>query len=245
MPGAIVERAGSGDSGFVINSLRMVLRWVCIVSVSFAVAFVLLHMARRTEWFREKVYRELISADAKQRLQAASILSMVGGEEQLLRALKSPDEGVSETARRGLDHLWFHAAGDTAYRMLESAYALSEEQKFAESVEVLDRILERFPRYAEALNRRAAACWQLGQYQKSRDDCERALAINPNHYGAWQGLGIAQLQSGDLPAACQSLRMALRISPNDRVARRCLKKVEDLMRLVPGHLVPRREADSA
>jgi cytochrome c-type biogenesis protein CcmH/NrfG len=71
------------------------------------------------------------------------------------------------------------------------------------------------------------------------------LTINPNHYGAWQGLGIAQLQTGDLAAASQSLRMALRISPNDRVAQRCLKKVEELMRILPGHLVPPREADAA
>jgi Tetratricopeptide repeat len=242
--GAIVEPVWCGDSGCVISALRTILRWVCIVSVSFAVAFVLLHVVRRTEWFKEKVYQQLVSGDESKRLQAASVLAMVGGEEQLLRGLKSTDEGVSEMARRGLDHLWFHAAGDTAYQMLESAYALSEEKKFAESVEVLDRLLVRFPRYAEALNRRAASLWQLGDYEKSREDCERALTINPHHYGAWQGLGIAQLQTGDLAGASQSLRMALRISPNDRVARRCLKKVEELMRMLPGHAAPPREADS-
>jgi tetratricopeptide (TPR) repeat protein len=201
-------------------------------------------MVRRTDWFKEKVYQQLVSGDENRRLQAASILAMVGGEEQLLRGLKSTNEGVSDVSRRGLDHLWFHAAGDTAYQMLESAYALSEEKKFTESVEVLDRLLLRFPRYAEALNRRAAALWQLGDYERSREDCERALTVNPNHYGAWEGLGIAQLQTGDLAGASQSLRMALRISPNDRVARRCLKKVEDLMRMLPGHVVPPREADS-
>jgi tetratricopeptide (TPR) repeat protein len=229
----------------VIKALRTGCRWLCIISVSFAVAFGLLHLGRHTDWFKEKVYRQLISGDESSRLQAASVLAMVGAEAQLLRGLKSTDEKVSEMARRGLDHLWFHAAGKSAYQMLESAYALSEDKKFAESVEVLDRILVRYPDYAEALNRRAAASWQLGNYEKSRQDCERALAINPNHYGAWQGLGIAQLQTGDVAGACQSLRMALRISPNDRVARRCLKKVEELMRVLPGHIIPRREADSA
>ena len=228
----------------MIKALRTGCRWLCIIFVSFAIAFVLLHLGRRTEWFKEKVYQQLVSGDEGRRLQAASVLAMVGGEAQLLRGLKSTDENVSEMARRGLDHLWFHAAGKTAFGMLEVAYALSEEKKFEESVKALDKLLVLYPNYAEALNRRAAACWQLGDYDKSRQDCERALAINPNHYGAWQGLGVAQLQTGDIAGACQSLRMALRISPNDRVAQRCLKKVEELMRVIPGHGVPRREADS-
>jgi len=213
--------------------------------VSFAAAYALLHLVRHSQWFKERLYHELVSGNEQTRLRAASILASVGGEDQLLRGLQSTDEQVSEMARRGLDHLWFHAAGNHAYQMMESAYALAEEKKFAESIAVLDNILARYPEYVEALNRRAAACWQLGDYEKSREDCERALSINPNHYGAWQGLGVAQLQTGDLAGASRSLRTALRISPNDRVAQRCLKKVEDLMRALPGHAAPQREADAA
>jgi tetratricopeptide (TPR) repeat protein len=244
--GAIVELRRCRHSYDVTNAFRIVLRWFCILSVSFTVAFILLQVVRRSDWFKERLYRDLVSGDENTRLRAASVLASVGGEPQLLRALKSADERISEMARRGLDHLWFHAAGKTAYGMMETAYALAEDKKYAESLEVLDRLLARYPNYAEALNRRAAAAWQLGEYEKSRLDCERALAINPNHYGAWQGLGIAQLQTGDVAGACRSLRTALRISPNDRVARRCLKKVEDLMRALPGnHRAPEREADAA
>jgi len=212
----------------VTNALRLFVRWLCILAVSFTASYALLHVARRTSWFKERVYHELLSGTEDQRLRAASILADVGGESQLLRGLKSPDATISDMARRGLDHLWFSAAGNKAYEQMEKAYALAEEKKFAASVTILDQILERYPNYVEALNRRAASLWQLGEYEKSRTDCENALALNPNHYGAWEGLGVSQLQLGDLEGACRSLRTALSIFPNDSIARRCLKKIDDL-----------------
>ena len=84
--------------------------------------------------------------------------------------------------------------------------------------------------------------WQLGEYEKSRRDCERALSLNPNHYGAWQGLGVSQLQLGELTEACRSLETALRIAPNDRVTKRCLRRIEELMRGTE-RTDMRREAD--
>jgi tetratricopeptide (TPR) repeat protein len=137
-----------------------------------------------------------------------------------------------------LDHLWFNAEGRTALRQMEEAYAMAEEKKFAESIVVLDRLLERYPNYVEALNRRAAAFWQVGEYERSRRDCERALALNPNHYGAWQGLGVSQLQLGDFREARRCLRTALQIAPNDKVAQRCLQKLEDFLRISPGQSSP-------
>jgi tetratricopeptide (TPR) repeat protein len=208
-----------------------------------ALASVVSHVARHTSWFKERLYQQLLHGEDADRLRAVSILADVGAESHLLRGLQSEDEKVSEMARRGLDHLWFHAAGRRAYAMMETAYAQAEEKKYAESIETLDRLLEDYPNYVEALNRRAAALWQVGEYSKSRRDCERALSINPNHYGAWQGLGVSQLQLGALEEACRSLEAALRIAPHDKIAQRCLKKVEDLLRASPRQKIPQLETD--
>ena len=225
------------------NAIRMLLRVTCVLTTAFALAYALSHVARRTEWFKARLYQQLLTGNEGERLQAVSILADVGGEAQLLQGLKSSDEKVSEMARRGLDHLWFNAAGRTALALMEKAYALAEEKKFAESIEVLDELLARHPNYAEALNRRAAALWQVGEYERSRRDCERAVAINPNHYGAWQGLGVSQLQLGEFAEARRSLRTALQIAPNDRVTQRCLKKINDFLRVLPGEPAPPREAE--
>ncbi len=218
---------------FLIQKLARV---ICILASAFALAYLLSHGIRQTAWFKERLYHQLLTGDEEARLRAVSILADVGAEAQLLQGLKSRDEKISDISRRGLDHLWFSAAGRRAFARMEKAYALAEEKKFAESIEILDQLLEQYPNYAEALNRRASALWQVGEYEKSRRDCERALAINPNHYGAWQGLGVSQLQLGDFASARRALLSALEIAPNDRVTQRCLQKIDDFLRELPGDI---------
>jgi tetratricopeptide (TPR) repeat protein len=213
--------------------LTLVLRRVILLVVVFSVAFLSMHFGRRTSWYKDHLYQNLIQGDSEQRLRAASLLAQVGGEGQLLAALKSDQPEVHSMARRALEHLWCYAAGSTAYRLLETAYAAAEKEHFEEARQSLDRLIARYPKYAEGWNRRAAVLWQLGRYQESLDDCQHALSLNPNHYGAWQGLGLCHLQMGALAEACRSLRVALTISPNDDATRRSLQKCEELLFTYP------------
>lgn len=213
--------------------LRLGLRQAAILVSAFFVALLISQGAQQTAWFKDRLFRQLVTGTENQQLRAVSLLAEIGAETHLLKGLQAGNEQISEMARRGLDHLWFNAAGKRAYALMEQAYDLTEKQEYAQALKILDLIVERYPSYAEAWNRRAAVLWQLGDYEKSRRDCERALSLNPNHYGAWQGLGVSQLQLGQLDEACRSLRSSLRIAPNDKVAQRCLKKCEDLMRKRP------------
>jgi len=208
----------------------LLVRWLCILVVTFSAAFATMHFGRRTTWYKDYLYQQLLQGDARQRLHAASVLAQVGGEPHLLEALKSDNADVSTMARRALEHLWFSAAGDKAYELMDSAYQAAEKEEFKEALKILDQVTDRYPNYAEGWNRRAAVLWQMGRYKESMSDCERALELNPNHYGAWQGIGICHLQLGDVAEACRSLGCALKIAPHDETTRRSLQKCEDLMR---------------
>ena len=223
--------------------LLLLIRWACVLVVSFTTAFLLMHFGRRTVWYKSRLYHQLLSGDADQRLHAASVLAQVGGEQQLLEALKSDEAEVHEMARRGLEHLWFHASGQEACDTLEAACQAAEAEDFKEALRILDRLTSKYPKYAEAWNRRAAVLWQLGQYRKSLADCERTLSLNPNHYGAWQGLGVCHLQLGDVAGACRSLRAALKIAPHDDATRRSLEKCEELLRTYPSISKPAKPTD--
>ena len=223
--------------------LALVIRWTCIFALAFTTAFLVMHFGRRTPWYKEHLYTLLVTGDASQRLRAASGLAQVEGQEQLLRALKVDDPGVHEMARRALEHLWFSSAGQEAYDRMEVAYAAAEIADDDESLKILNVLTAKFPGYAEAWNRRAAVLWQKGEYQRSLKDCERALAINPNHYGALQGIGICQIQLGEVAEACRSLRAALKIAPHDDATRRSLQKCEELLRSYPAISKPSRPSD--
>jgi tetratricopeptide (TPR) repeat protein len=210
--------------------LLLLVRWTCILVTSFTVAFLIIHFGRHTAAYKTHLYRQLLEGNADQKLHAASILASVGAEAELLRALQEDNPDVQSIARRALEHVWFHASGQDAFEMMESAYQAAEREDHQTALRILDQLLRKYPAYAEGWNRRASVLWQMREFEKSQADCERTLKLNPNHYGAWQGLGVCQLQLGDVAAACRSLRAALKITPHDEPTLRSLRQCEELLR---------------
>ena len=98
---------------------------------------------------------------------------------------------------------------------------------------LLDQVVEKYPTFAEGWNRRASVYWQMGEYGKSIADSRQTLILNPNHYGAWQGIGICRLKTGDVAEACRCLRAALKIVPYDEATRNSLERCEGLLRRSP------------
>jgi len=119
--------------------------------------------------------------------------------------------------------------------VVETAFEAAQKKDFDTALKLLNGILREHPRFAEAWNRRGSVYWQMGRYEESMADCQQALALNPNHYGAWQGIGVCRLQLGDVTEACSCLRAALKIIPYDETTRRCLDKCEELLRALPSH----------
>jgi tetratricopeptide (TPR) repeat protein len=214
----------------VSKAFKYLARWLFIAAVASSLSFLGVHFGRRTEWYRNHVYTELLQGNEDQRLRAATILALVGGERQLLEGLKQPEPEVHSIAQRGLEHLWFTAAGNKAYKMVEDACAAAEREDFKEALRILDKLTADYPDFAEGWNRRGAVLWQSGQFAKSIADCERALKLNPNHYSALQGLGICHLQLGDVEEATDALRRALRIAPHDPTTQRSLRRCEEFLR---------------
>lgn len=203
-------------------------RWAGLFLISFCAAYVMLHVVRQTDWYREWLHQRLVTGDDRQALRAAGELAALGAERQLLSSLQAESPIAREYARRGLDYLWFNAAGNDAYQLTQSAYQAAEDEEYATALQLLNRVIERYPGFAEAWNRRASVHWSLGLIQKSADDSQRALALNPNHYAAWQGLGLCRLEQGDVSDAIRCLRAALRIIPHDQPTRESLRRCEEL-----------------
>src|ERR1051325_1655140 len=109
-----------------------------------------MHFGRRTAWFKGRLYHQLLTGDADQRLHAASVLSQVEGERQLLEALKSEEPEVQAMARLALEHLWLYSAGQDAYNRMQAACQAADKEEFKEATRILDELIARYPNYAEA-----------------------------------------------------------------------------------------------
>jgi len=209
------------------------LRRLYVLVAAFVIVYAAFWFGQYTRWNKERLYRKLISGSREEKSSAAFDLAWLGGQDELLRALKSPSEPVRTLAIDSLWSLWFHAAGRDAFRRAQTADRAVRQQKFSDALAILNLITAEYPRFAEGWNRRAILFWEMGQYTQSIADCKRVVALNPHHYGAWQGMGLCQLQLGELEAAVQSLRFALKINPYDHSLRETLRRCEDLLRRLP------------
>lgn len=206
------------------------LRRLYVLVAAFVVVYGAFWAGQYTRWNKERLYRILVSGNRDEKTSAAFDLAWLGGQDQLLRAIKSSSEPVRSIAMDSLWSLWFHAAGRDAFHRAQSADRAVRQQKFADALAILNRTTVEYPRFAEGWNRRAILFWEMGKYEQSLADCKRVVALNPNHFGAWQGMGLCQLQLGELEAAITSLRAALKINPHDRDLRETLRRCEELLR---------------
>lgn len=195
-----------------------------------------IRLLERTPWNKERLYQELLNGTEREQLRAATALVQVHGERQLLEALQESGSQTRAVAKRALEYLWFNAAGTEAFHLTQAAHAAAEKSDFDKALKLLNRLVVEHSEFAEAWNQRASVYWQMGEWQKSIDDSRRAVALNPNHYGAWQGLGVCLLRVGEIEEACQCLHRALEILPHDATTRQALQECEKLLRKEsPGH----------
>src|SRR3954469_7733267 len=161
-----------------------------IVAVACAGMFLGFHFGQRTPWFKQFLGHRLVVGSESQQLRAASKLVELGAEKQLLEAMRADRPPVRKVAKRALEYLWFNAAGPEAYRNIEGAYREIEKSHYEQALTQLNKVVKEFPKFAEGWNQRASVLWQLGKYEQAMADSRRALALNPRHYGALQGLGV-------------------------------------------------------
>lgn len=132
---------------------------------------------------------------------------------QLLEDLKNPDEAVRSQATQELWRLWFLQKGMYGWELLQRSQILVEAGEVTEAEVLLTELINDQPDFAEARNQRAFLYYKLRQYQKSLDDCEMVVKLNPIHFGALHGMGLCFAAIGNYSAAIQAFRQALEIQP--------------------------------
>jgi len=158
--------------------------------------------------------RLLDSTDALTRRAAVLALGLLGTmavNEAVAGRLHDDDFEVRQLATDALWKLWFRGDSEINNLDLQRLARTRDRQKAAAG---LDRLIAKAPTFAEAYNQRAILAFSMKQYERSIADCEKALELNPYHFGAQAGIGQCYLQMRRHKAALKAFRQALRINPN-------------------------------
>jgi tetratricopeptide (TPR) repeat protein len=157
--------------------------------------------------------RLLESTDPRTRRAALLALGLVGSMDvnaTLAARLRDDDGDVCRAAVDALWSLWFRADTQAHNEELQRLSRLRDREK---ALAGLDALLQKAPNFAEAYNQRAIVAFRLKQFDRSIADCEKALQLNPYHFGAQAGMAQCYLQLRKHKAALKAFRHALRINP--------------------------------
>ena len=148
-----------------------------------------------------------------EREEALVQLVAAGAELELAECLATGDPLAAHLASSGLWECWLNEEGPQARQEMETGIALMNEKEFAGAEKFFRELHQRFPKWAEALNKLATLLYLRGQAALSLPLCEKVISLKPHHFGAWNGLALCAVQLEDWPTALQAARRALQLQP--------------------------------
>jgi tetratricopeptide (TPR) repeat protein len=182
---------------------------------------------------REEALRSLASQDAVKRAEAVVWIANRGAmaDAGLLHERLRDESGlVRSYAEQGLWLLWTRSGDAEVDRQMARATELMNAGQHAAAIEVLTKVIDLKPDFAEGWNRRATVYYLAGQHQKSIADCDEVLKRNPGHFGALSGLGQIHVALEQYEAALKWFRRALEVNPNMIGVEINIKQVEELLK---------------
>jgi len=87
---------------------------------------------------------------------------------------------------------------------------------------------EQYPNYAEGFNDVAGYYVDIGEWQKAREQLEKARQINPKSVGALMNLGKISIEMKDLASARKYYEEALKLEPNGQYAQTAKEALQKL-----------------
>jgi tetratricopeptide (TPR) repeat protein len=101
---------------------------------------------------------------------------------------------------------------------------------YPQALQAFNRIIEKKPDFAEGWNRRATLYHLMGEYQKSLDDIDRVLKLEPRHIGAISGLGLVNIKLERMEEAAKAYHRFLAIDPANEDARQTLEMIDEVLK---------------
>lgn len=145
----------------------------------------------------------------------------------LFKDLSRPDP--SRPPGETLDLIWAlwisHPDAEAAGAMAAAVDAMAGED-FDTAAAILDGLVVRRPRWAEAWNKRATLAFVQERDDEALFGIEQTLLLEPRHFGAISGFGQICLRHGRWPEAKASFQVALAINPHLRGLREAIADID-------------------
>lgn len=110
--------------------------------------------------------------------------------------------------------MWMAMAPNSGIaRDVADAMRARENYDFDKALAILDRVVMQAPAYSEGWNQRAFIRFLKEDLDGALEDIDRALELEPKHFGALSGKALILMQQGRMEVGQAALRQAVQIHP--------------------------------
>ncbi len=141
------------------------------------------------------------------------------------RLRQSQDHDESRFLVAAIQRVWMHSGSDTADLLMSRATQTMQAQGWSMATDLLDKIVEISPNWAEGWNKRATARYLADDFSGAVEDIAHTLALEPRHFGALRGLGDILQRLEMYKLALRAYRAALELNPNQDNLRKMIDKL--------------------
>ncbi len=150
---------------------------------------------------------------------------------QLFNELKANKSKIAIIIEQEIWALWSkHPTNENLTARLEEGSQLVRDQQYIKAKDIFTEVINLDQSWAEAWNKRATVLYLLGEFQKSQDDIDKVLALEPRHFGALAGQGLVNIQLKNYEKAIRSYEKAQEIYPSMRSPKIMIKQIEELIK---------------
>ena len=136
------------------------------------------------------------------------------------------DENNAKAVAEAIERVWQHSGSPTIDLLMERAMQAVAEEKHDLAIKLLDHVVALAPDFTEGWNRRAYAYFVKNDVDHALGDLRRALALDPNHFKALEGLAQIMREIGEKKAALKAYRQLLSVHPYWPGAQQAIEELE-------------------
>lgn len=144
--------------------------------------------------------------------------------DDFLDRLADPELRNWDVVEADIYQRWQISGSATADYLLRRGLEAIAAEDYASAYDHLTALTDHAPEFAEGWNARATLFFDQQMYGPAIADVQRALALEPRHFGALTGLGVMLEDMGNADGALAAFEAAHAIHPNH----------PDILRLLDG-----------
>lgn len=110
-------------------------------------------------------------------------------------------------------NIWVQSGDDAIDLLMRDGVESMGRRDYKRALRSFDQIVTIAPEFAEGWNKRATLYYLMGEYERSLDDIDKTLDLEPRHFGALAGRGLIYVELEDDALALEAFEDALVINP--------------------------------